>query len=84
MGATKTATEARLKRERVNRMKKNMFRNLAIVVGALAISALSASAQTEANAIITNVEAVFDLVVPVTVAIVTFFVAVRLAKRVVK
>jgi len=64
-------------------MKKNMFRNLAIV-GALALSVFSASAQTEANAIITNVEAVFDLVVPVTVAIVTFFVAVRLAKRVVK
>jgi len=60
-----------------------MFRSMAIV-GALALGMASASAQTEANAIITNVESVFNLVVPVTVAIVTFFVAVRLAKRVVK
>jgi len=82
MGATKTATEVP-REKKVKRMKKNLFGKLALVgVGMLA--AVGANAQTEANAIITNVEAVFDLVVPVTVAIVTFFVAVRLAKRVVK
>jgi len=44
---------------------------------------LYAQAQTEANAIITQVESSFDLLVPVAVSIVTFFVVLRLAKRVV-
>jgi len=61
-----------------------MFKKYLAIAAFVAAAALPAAAQTEANAIITNVESVFDLVVPVTVAIVTFFVAVRLAKRVVK
>jgi len=39
---------------------------------------------TQANAIITGVSASFDLIVPVTIAIVGFFLVIRLAKRVVK
>jgi len=65
-------------------MKKNMFQKLALVGAFLALGAVGASAQTEANAIITSVQDAFDLLVPVTIAIVTFFVVIRLAKRVVK
>jgi len=67
-------------------MNKLRMNKLAAVLGviALGLSAQVASAQTEANAIISSVDAAFDLLVPVTVAIVTFFVVIRLAKRVVK
>jgi hypothetical protein len=42
-----------------------------------------ASAQTEAHSIISAVETAFDLIVPICVSIVSFFVVIRLAKRVV-
>jgi len=61
-----------------------MLKKFLWVLALLAAFALPASAQTEANAIITSVESAFDLLVPVTIAIVTFFVVIRLAKRVVK
>lgn len=65
---------------------KGKFKKVVPVVAALAlmIFAGQAQAQTQANAIISAVESAFDLLVPVTVAIVTFFVVIRLAKRVVK
>lgn len=47
------------------------------------LAATGAQAQTEANAIITQVESSFDLLVPVAVSITAFFVILRLAKRVV-
>jgi len=64
-------------------MRKNTAQKLALA-GAFTVMAFGANAQTEANAIITSVQAAFDLLVPVTIAIVTFFVVIRLAKRVVK
>jgi len=59
------------------------MRKMLLGVG-LGLLALGANAQTEANAIITQVESSFDLLVPVAVSIATFFVVLRLAKRVVK
>jgi len=54
------------------------------IVGAgLGLVVIGAQAQTEANAIITQVSDSFDLLVPVAVGIATFFVVLRLAKRVV-
>jgi len=55
-----------------------------VLGGAGVMAAEVAQAQTEAHAIITSVDTAFDLIVPITVAIVTFFVVIRLAKRVVK
>lgn len=55
-----------------------------LVASLLGGGMIAAQAQTEANAIIVSVESAFDLLVPVTIAIVTFFVVIRLAKRVVK
>jgi len=56
-----------------------------LAVAAIAAASLvSANAQTEAFEIIDTVSTAFDLLVPITVSIVTFFVVIRLAKRVVK
>lgn len=64
-------------------MKKNSVQKFSLGGAFLALGSMIASAQTEANAIITQVESSFDLLVPVAVSIVTFFVVLRLAKRVV-
>jgi len=70
------------KNRKGNSMK--WIKYILMVLALLAMLALPAAAQTEANAIITSVDSAFDLLVPVTIAIVTFFVVIRLAKRVVK
>jgi riboflavin transporter FmnP len=57
---------------------------LAVFAIAMLIMAVGASAQTDASAVVSAVETAFELIAPVTVAIVTFFVVIRLAKRVVK
>jgi hypothetical protein len=57
----------------------------AVLIAAVLFLAFSsgASAQTEAHSIISAVETAFDLIVPICVSIVSFFVVIRLAKRVV-
>lgn len=63
-------------------MARSKFFLLALL--GLVFMTFGASAQTEANSIIDAVSTAFDAIVPITVAIVTFFVVIRLAKRVVK
>jgi len=54
-----------------------------VMLGAvLALTALAAQAQTDATAIATGAETAFEVVAPIVIAIATFFVVVRIAKRV--
>jgi len=58
------------------------LKHAVLAAGLVAVS-FASQAQTEANAIITQVQSSFDLLIPVAVSIATFFVVLRLAKRVV-
>ncbi|HEY5296865.1 MAG TPA: hypothetical protein VIK59_02975 [Verrucomicrobiae bacterium] len=55
-----------------------------IGVGLMVISPLLASAQTDATAIATGASTAFAVVAPIVITIASFFVIVRIAKRVVK
>jgi len=54
-----------------------------VMLGAvLGLTALASQAQTDATAIATGAETAFEVVAPIVIAIATFFVVVRIAKRV--
>jgi hypothetical protein len=59
------------------------FSAFIIVAALMFVFSSGAFAQTEAHSIISAVETAFDLIVPICVSIVSFFVVIRLAKRVV-
>jgi len=60
-----------------SKMRKFLYG--AVVLG---LTALAAQAQTDATAIATGAETAFEVVAPIVIAIATFFVVVRIAKRV--
>lgn len=55
-----------------------------IVAAAIAAAALPTMAQTNATEIATSAQSAFNTVAPIVITIATFFVVVRIAKRVVK
>jgi len=61
-----------------------MFRKARLMIagGTIVLGATWAQAQTDATAIATGAETAFEVVAPIVIAIATFFVVVRIAKRV--
>jgi len=53
-----------------------------ILGAAVGLSAIAVQAQTDATAIATGAQTAFGVVAPIVIAIATFFVVVRIAKRV--
>lgn len=65
---------------------KTFLKKLGVVAALAAVSTLGAMAQSapDATTIATGANSAFNVVAPIVIAIATFFVVVRIAKRVVK
>lgn len=55
-----------------------------VAAGAVMVAPMAAKAATDATEIATEAQVAFNVVAPIVITIATFFVVVRIAKRVVK
>jgi len=60
------------------------MKKLLVLTGLVGLLPLMAQAGTDALEIATDAETAFETIAPIVIAIATFFVVVRIAKRVVK